>query len=435
MSSMMPSLPTNPAAERSVLGIMLLGRNDIMEFLPRCSPTYFFEERNQVIFKAIRRLYMENKGIDLITVRNELLRSKKMEMVEAEYLAALYDNIPRGYKPREELKILQDLAERRDCMRLAARVQIEAADLDEKHVPEKAVERFQNIGRRADENIKDCKEVMEEAIQAIEHIQTSGSTLAGVTTGLAFLDNLVGGFPRSALTVVAARPSVGKSSFCINSAIRAALKGKKVGIFSLEDTNTSIAKRILCSLTRVDGAKVMRGELRGKEWADFVEAQNEIVQTKLFFNDKPQRIEEICNGARRIKHEHGLDMLVVDYLQLILGEIRESRNVQIMQWTRSLKMLAQELEIALVLVSQLSRAPEAAGRRPRLADLRESGAIEQDADLVALMHREFKDEKKLRVFEPRPVILIVAKNRNGPIGVFEEKLNFIPAFTLFFESQ
>lgn len=433
----MPGLPTDPACERSVLGILLFGGNELIAYLPRCNPNLFFEERNQVIFTAIRRLYMENKGVDLITVRDELVRAKKMEIVgEADYVAALMDGIPRGHKPLAELEVLRNLAERRDCMRLAARIQIDAADLDMENVPEKASERFQDIGRRVDENIKDCKEVMEETIQAIENIQTSGSTLAGVTSGLSFLDDFIGGFPRSALTIVAARPSIGKSAFCINSAMRAAFKGKKVAIFSLEDTRISTAKRMLCALARVDGSRVMKGTMRKAEWGRIIEAKTELSQTNLFFNDRPQTIEEICNGARRIKHEHGLDVLIVDYLQLILGDSRESRNVTVAYWTRSLKMLAQELEIALLLVSQLNRAPEAAGRLPRLADLRESGAIEQDADLVALMHRDFKKEKEanLTFFEPRPVILNIAKNRNGPIGTFEETLNFIPAYTLFFES-
>lgn len=431
-------MPHDFRCERSVLGLLLLGENELIEILPRCNSNLFFLERNQVIFQAIRRLYLENKGVDLITVRDELLRAKKMEIVgEVDYIAALVDGIPRGGKALAELKVLQDLAERRDCIRLAARIQVEAGDLQFENVPARASEQFQDIGRRVDESIVGCKEVFEETIKAMENIQTSGSTLAGLTTGLSFLDDFMGGYPRSALTIVAARPSIGKSAFCINSAMRAAFKGKKVAIFSLEDTRISTAKRMLCALARVDGMRVMKGLLSKKDWTAIIEAQSEISQTTMFFNDRPQKIEEICNGARRIKHEHGLDMLIVDYLQLILGDMHESRNVTVAYWTRSLKMLAQELEISLLLVSQLNRAPEAAGRSPRLADLRESGAIEQDADLVALMHRDFKKEKEKKIpfYEPRPVILNIAKNRNGPIGTFEETLNFIPAYTLFFESK
>lgn len=431
----MKLLPSDTGAERAILGIMLLGGDGVMEILPECSPTLFSDVRNQFIFKAIRSLFLNNRGINLITARDELRRQKTLEEAGGvDYLAALSDGVPHGYKARDEIRILKDLAERRECIRLAAKVQKEAYDLAQECVPQRASENFQSIGRRSDENIKPCQEVLSSTVTAMEGIQKSGETFTGITTGLGFLDRFHGGFPRSALTIIAARPSIGKSSFCINAAVRAALKEKTIAFFTLEDTNTSLAKRILCFLARVDGMRIMRGELKPMEWQKLIEAKNEVMKTKMFFNDAPQKIEEICNGARRIKHEHGLDVLVVDYLQLILGEIRESRNVQIAQWTRSLKMLAQELDIALLLVSQLNRAPEAAGRRPRLSDLRESGAIEQDADLVLMLHRKFEKEKDLHVTEPRHVELLVAKNRNGPTGIFSERLNFTPAYTLFFES-
>lgn len=430
------AMPNDLNAERSVLGVLLLGLRGAEEVLPKCRASLFYYEPNRLIFRAVRSIFLHNKGIDLITIAHELERNKDLETAGGQdYLASLIDGIPRAYRVEAELRILENLRERRDCIRFAAEVQEDAADLMKENVPEKAIEGFRIIGRTREVEIVDCPKVMQDTIDAIEGIQKSGATIAGITTGLDFLDHFFGGFPRAALTIVAARPSFGKSAFCINAAMRASLKGKCIGFFSLEDTNVSVAKRMLCAHARVSGSTVMRGELRSEQWHEIVQSQSEISQKKFFFNDKPQRIEELCNGARRVNFEHGLDLLVIDYLQLILeSEIRENRNVQIAHWTRTLKMLAQELNIALVLVSQLSRANEAAGRRPRLSDLRESGAIEQDADLVIFLHRILENEKNLRANEPRPVELIVAKNRNGPTGFFDKKLEFIPAFTLFFES-
>lgn len=434
MADIAAQIPHNLDTERAVLGAVLVDQKKADELFLQCTAKDFYHRNHRVIFGALKVLYEKDGSLDLVSVTDKLKDLAALEEAGgAAYVSSLVDGMPRAFRLDYHIEKLREKRQRRELIQAGEIIKQQAFDMGSENVVEEAQVALSRIADTSRKDFFGIEELLDQVVKKAEQIQKSGGMLIGPPTGLLCFDKLVGGIPPSSLTIVAARPSVGKSSFCMNVAVNAALADNKVAIFSIEDTLLSLGQRMLCSLARVDGMNMMRGKLSNAEWGWLKAAEAKLEKLKIYSDDTPPTITDLKAKARRIKAKHGLDLIVVDYLQLMIGGDQENRNLQVAEWTRDLKSLAKELDVSLLVASQLSRASEAAGRRPRLSDLRDSGAIEQDADMVILLHDPKVDGFK--IFDPRPLEVAIAKNRNGPKGIFDDQILFIPAYTLFIEKE
>ncbi|UCF80166.1 MAG: replicative DNA helicase [Acidobacteriota bacterium] len=453
-------MPHSVEAERAVLGSILLRNRESELAFERLRPEGFYHAPHQRIFEAMERIrtVQENPVIDLITLRDDLDKRGLLEEAGgADYLASLVDGLPKELNIPSYVSIVHDKYVLRELIK-RSEAAIAECFKQEQETETVLGEAEKKVFQLAEELVRLdyvlVGSLTQEVLQKTEEIAKHGAPV-GVPTGFTDFDHITGGLQASDLVVVAARPSVGKTTFCLNVAVNAALReGKTVAVFSLEDSRDNIVRRMLCTVAKVDAEKVSRGRgINREDWANLIRAEAELRQAPLYIDDSPSTIFQIGPKARRLQRKHGLDLLIVDYLQLILSpsEIRfENRTLEIAAYTRYLKNLAKELKIPVIAVSQLSRAPEQRpDHRPRLADLRESGAIEQDADLVAFLYRpdmykrgrngdrEEADSSGLArpnnlgglAPETPRSELIIAKHRNGPTGVIQ--LVFIPQQTRF----
>jgi replicative DNA helicase len=443
--------PHSIEMERAVLGSILLRSRESELAFERLRPDSFYDARHRRIFEAMERIRtaQEDPVIDLIILRDDLDKRGLLEEVDgADYLASLVDGLPKDLNISKYIGTVHDKYVLRELIKLAD-VAIGDCFKQEKEAETLLSQAESGVFKLAEALIRldyvHVGSLTEEVLQKTEEMTKHGAPV-GVPTGFTDFDHLTGGLQASDLVVVAARPSVGKTTFCLNVAANAALReGKTVAVFSLEDARDNIVRRMLCTVAKVDAEKVSRGRgITREDWANLIRAEAELRQAPLYIDDTPSTIFQVGPKARRLHRKHGLDLLIVDYLQLILSpsEIRyENRTLEIAAYTRYLKNLAKELKIPVIAVSQLNRAPEQRpDHRPRLADLRESGAIEQDADLVAFLYRpdmykrgrngdrEQADSSGLAPETPHSE-LIIAKHRNGPTGVVQ--LVFIPQQTRF----
>lgn len=430
------SLPGNLDAERSLLGAILLDNalcNQAVELLKRGD---FLAPSHRRIFDQMVQLSAAGHPIDLITLSEELERSGDLDTIGgASYLASLIDGVPRTSNLERYAQIIKGKSVFRQLIQVSEQIANAAFEQDQEpglvlDYAEKLI--FDIAEDRIREGFSSVKDIAHERLHALEEMAGREHLMTGLATGYPDLDELTSGLQPSELIVVAARPSVGKTAFCLNVAERAALnRGASVGIFSLEMSKQALVQRMLCSEARVDQARFRSGRVSKAEWAQLFEALARLSKAKIFIDDTPGiGVMEMRAKARRLKAEHGLDLLIVDYMQLMSGRGRpENRQQEVSQISRELKGLAKELDIPLVALSQLSRAPEKRGddHRPQLADLRESGSIEQDADLVLFLFREF-------LYHPTEenrgeADLIIGKQRNGPLGTV--RLVFLEQFTRF----
>ncbi|HYB59924.1 MAG TPA: replicative DNA helicase [Methylomirabilota bacterium] len=416
-------LPQNLDAERSVLGAILIDNNALNVAIERLRAEDFLSDYNRRIFQQMMVLGEAQQAIDLVTLTDQLHRRGELEAAGgAAYLAQLLDGVPHVTNVEHYARIVKEKAVLRNLIHATHSIQQQALEADEDadaildHA-ESSI--FQLAEDRIRAGLVTMREVVAGNMERLERIISEGRKVTGLATGYPELDNLTSGLQPSEMIILAARPSVGKTAFALNLAENIAVRSeepKAVAIFSLEMSKESLLMRLLASLSPVDAHKFRTGHLSRGDWKLMTQALGKLSQAPLWIDDAGSAtVVEMGAKARRLKRDKGLDLIIIDYLQLIAARGRFSnRNEEVTSITRGLKGLAKELKVPVLVLSQLTRAPEREDRRPQLADLRESGAIEQDADVVMFIHRPnaFKTEESAD--ERAKTELVIAKQRNGP---------------------
>jgi replicative DNA helicase len=428
--------PQNLEAERACLGSMLLDKEAIEVAIDILSEEDFYSEQHRIIFKTLLELYGRSTPVDIVTLTDSLRGSGELDSAGGVgYVSSLLDETPTSANAEYYAKIIEQKSLLRKLIRASSNAISLCYDADQdayEIVDEAEKLIFDVTERKGVRGYFPISEVIKDSITAIEKLFHRGDNYTGIPSGFKELDDLTSGFQRSEFIVVAARPSVGKTAFALNIAQNVAIQqGLKVAVFSLEMSKEALMQRMLCSEARIDSQRLRKGLLRTEEWGPLTTAAGKLSEATIFIDETPGISDmQLRAKARRIQSRHGLDLVIVDYLQL-MSSIRkkEGRTQEISEISRSLKALARELSIPVVALSQLSRAVETRGRdkRPILSDLRESGAIEQDADVVIFLYRD-------ELYNPQSdregiAEIIIQKQRNGPTGTIE--LKFFKEFTRF----
>ena len=437
------SLPHNAEAERAVLGAILLDNALFDQTSEILTTDDFYLENHRNIFSTMVRLSSDARTIDSLTLREELRKQNELEAAGGvAYLASLLDGVPRVSSVEHYARIVKEKSLLRKLIHSANEILLRGLSNEEDPLEllERAEKSIFDISQeKIQSGFVQLQDLLTESYENIESLYQRKELITGISTGFVDLDRLTSGLQRADLIIVASRPGLGKTSLVVNVAQHVAIQEKKVvGMFSLEMAAQQLVTRMLCAEARVDSHKVRSGYLSKEDWNRLAKTMSKLARARVFIDDSPGiSIVEMRSKARRLKTEHGLDLLIVDYLQLMSGtsagsRVRyENRQQEISAISRSLKGLAKELNIPLIAVSQLSRAPEQrrGDHRPQLSDLRESGSIEQDADVVLFIYREDLYKKEEDLDEQGIVQLIVGKQRNGPTGIV--KLAFIDQWTKF----
>ena len=424
--------PQNVEAEQAVLGAMLLSHDAVIVAMEKLQSQDFYRDVHRIIFEAMEHLHRENKEIDVITLPDELKRMKKLDDVGGlEYVLNLPNLVGSAANIEYYANIVAEKALARNLISTCTELTTEAYD------GQKETEALLDDAERRILQLSDTKNrgdfasvgaVVEVTLDKITKLYENKAGLTGLPTGFRDLDRMTSGLQPSDLILVAARPSMGKTAFTLNIAQNVGVRQHKtVAFFSLE---MSQEQRLLCQIAHIDSQKLRTGQLNSdEEWTRLTDACDKLYESPIYIDDTPGiSVAEMRSKARRLKSEHGLDLIIVDYLQLMQGRNAESRQQEISEISRSLKALARELKVPLIALSQLSRSVESRqDKRPMLSDLRESGALEQDADIVSFLYREDYYDKETENQHITEVIL--AKHRNGPVG--SVKLYFKNEFTLF----
>jgi replicative DNA helicase len=430
------SLPHSLDAERSVLGAILLENNALHQAQQLLGDDDFYRDDHRRIYRAMGHLSERSAVIDLVTVKEELDRRGELQAAGGvSYISSLVDGVPKSANIEHYARIVKEKATLRGLISSAHQI-ISSAMTAEDETGDILDAAERSILRIAENRLRTgfvpLRLVADESLKVIERLSERRELVTGLATGIERFDELTSGLQRGDLVVVAGRPSMGKTALALNIAQHAAVKDhRKVGVFSLEMTKEQLFLRLLCAQAKVDAHRLRTGTLSKADWTKLTLAFAQLAEAPIFIDDTAALgILEMRAKARRLKLEKGLDLIVVDYLQLVRGRARyENRTQEISDISRSLKALAKELDVPLIAISQLSRAPETRGgdHRPQLSDLRESGAIEQDADLVAFIFREevYRPDEENR----GRATLIIGKQRNGPIG--DVDLVFLKEFTRF----
>jgi replicative DNA helicase len=414
--------PQNLEAEQSVLGAVLLDPDAVRRCSDLLAPSDFYREAHRRIWEAVTTLANAGQAVDMITVGEELTRCGQIEQIGGlSYLADLTAAVPATANAPYYARIVAEKALLRELLRAAGEIAaaVTSGEEDSDALVDRAETRIFQIAeaRRSGNPYVPLKDALMRAFASLEQMYEHKGRVVGVPSGLGALDKLTTGFHPSELIVLAARPSQGKTALALNMAMAAAHEGRSVGFFSLEMPAEQLATRLLCAEAGVASERVRSGFLTEQDWPNISRALGRLAEMSMFIDETPNiSIMDLRARARRMKADAAIDLLVVDYLQLMHTRGRfENRQQEIADISRSLKALARELQIPVLALSQLSRAVEAReGRRPQLSDLRESGAIEQDADVVLFIYQDPKlAEDPSRHFE---LELIVAKQRNGPTG-------------------
>ncbi len=416
--------PHNEEAERSVLGAAMLDKDALYDVSEKVKAGDFYNQNHKEIFEAISEISRRNAPVDVLTVCEELKKRNSLEMVGGRgYVATLSSSVPSTSNAGEYAKIVAEKAELRNLILAAGDIldkgygdSLEAqAVLD---FAEKSI--FEIAQGRQSKNMTPLKDILLENMDMISQRAKNKDQLTGVTTGLIDLDTKTNGLQKSDMVILAARPSMGKTAFALCVARNAAAKGHKVLIFSLEMSKHQLSQRLIAMEAAVDAQKLRTGNLEDGDWNKITATIDRLGEADITIDDTPGlSIMEIKNKCRRLKAEKGLDLIVLDYLQLMNYEGKsESRQQEVTALSRALKQLAREMDCPILVLSQLSRATETrTDHRPILSDLRESGAIEQDADVVLFLYRDevYNPETE----KPGECEVHVAKQRNGPTGVVE----------------
>jgi replicative DNA helicase len=426
--------PQSLEAEMAVLGAMLMEKEAIYKAVEMVSEETFYKDAHRKIFRAILSLFDKNEPVDLVTLTEKLKETGNLDEVGGPgYLATILNSVPTAANIDYYLKIIQDKALLRALLTAATNI-VEMSYQQEGEafeILDKAEQMIFNlVQRKTTKSFVPLKELLHDSFEVIEALYAKKRIVTGVPSGFKEFDVLTSGFQPSDLIIIAGRPSMGKTSFALNIAQNVGVRERlPVAIFSLEMSKEQLVQRMLCAEARVDAIKLRTGYLSESDWPRLTTAAGVLNEAEIFIDDTPAISDlELRAKARRLKASHDIKLIIVDYLQLMKTKRKtENRQQEIAEISRSLKSLARELNVPLIALSQLSRAVEARQeRRPQLSDLRESGALEQDADLVAFVYRRerYHPEEDKGIAE-----IIVGKQRNGPTGVV--KLAFIKEYARF----
>lgn len=434
--------PHNIEAEQACLGSCLIDPeafDRVAEVLS--GPEDFYREAHQDIFEAMRALDERNQNIDLITLSNELRNRQKLDSCGGvAYLDSLVNQVGSSAHVSAYARIVAERAIERRLQQAGnaiSRLALEG-DIEVSHKVDQAEAIVLAVGdKRSRQELEHFRPALEATFDTLYERFKNRMSVTGVATGFHAFDELTGGLQPSNLIIVAARPAMGKTAFCLSIAVNVALNRERPGtvaVFSLEMSRSELCQRILCSVAQVNAAEVRRGHLRDNEWQRIARAMNQLAEAPIYMDDTPSiTVMEIKAKARRLQRRHGLDLVIIDYLQLIRGSGRiENRVQEIAEISRQLKGMAKELNVPVVALSQVGRAVESRqDKRPNLSDLRESGSLEQDSDLVAFIYRD--EYYNPHTQEPNVAEVIVAKQRNGPVD--SVKLSFVKRYAAFFNLE
>jgi replicative DNA helicase len=428
--------PQNIEAEQAVLGAIFLEPSSLTVASEALIPDDFYRAAHQKIFNVMLNLNDKGKAVDLVTVTEELAAAKLLEDTGGvSYLSELAASVPTAANIEYYAKIVEEKSLLRRLIRTATTIASDGYSREDEvesllsEAEKSILEVAQRKNAGAFHNIKD---VLVRTYDNIETIANRVGDVTGIPTGFAELDRMTAGFQRNDLIIVGARPSVGKTAFALNIAQNVATKAQEnVAIFSLEMGAEQLVMRMLCAEGNINAQNLRTGSLTDDDWGKLTMAMGSLSNSGIFIDDTPGvKIGELRSKCRRLKQEHGLGMILIDYLQLILGDGRsgENRQQEVSEISRSLKALARELEVPVIALSQLSRGVEQRqDKRPMMSDIRESGSIEQDADIVAFLYRDDYYDKES---ENKDIIeIIIAKQRNGPVGTVQ--LAFVKEYNKF----
>ena len=421
MDTPLISMPQNIEAEQSIIGSMLIDKSAITAVVEALKIEDFYRDNHKIIFKAIRELYRKDIPVDMITLIEHLRATGQLDEAGGiSYITEISASIVSTANLNSYIKIVEDKSILRRLIKSATEI------IETSYSKQNDVESVIDLAEKSVFNISEEKNnsdfesmsvVLERGFQEIERIFNNKGETTGVASGFRELDEKTSGFQSGDMVLIAARPSMGKTTFALNLAQHAALReGKSVAIFSLEMSKEQLAYKLLCAEANVDMLKLRTGDLSEKDWESIVKASGPLADAKIFIDDTAGiSIMEMRSKCRRLKMEQGIDMILIDYLQLMSGSGGESRQQEVAEISRSIKAIAKEMKCPVIALSQLSRAPEQrSDHRPMLSDLRESGSIEQDADLVMFLYR---DEYYNKETEDQNIAeCIIAKQRNGPVG-------------------
>jgi len=420
------SIPANVEAERAVLGSLMIDPDAIIKIANFLRPEDFFRERHAWLYEAMYALNERREPLDFVTLVDELeRRSRLADIGGPAYLTDLIASTPTALYVDHYARIVERTAVLRRLIASAGKIAELAYDesLEVDDVVDRAEQIIFGVSEsRIHRDLTPIRAIMTRVVDHIDFLSRNQDRLMGVPTGFTMLDRLLGGLQKSDLVILAARPAMGKTSFCLSIAQNAAKRhGTRVAFFSLEMSNEQLVQRLLAMETAIDSHRLRLGTVHEEEWPILLEAANMLASTSVFIDDTPAvSVTDIRTKARRLYAEHGLDLIIIDYMQLMTGQSgnsgrNENRQQEISYISRSLKSLARELNVPIIALSQLSRAVESrADKRPMLSDLRESGSIEQDADVVMFIYREdyyVEDTDRQNIAD-----ILVAKHRHGATG-------------------
>ncbi len=426
--------PHHVEAEQSIIGSLLIDRNALSEVSGRLKPKAFYLEKHQEIYEAILELYENSLPVDIITLTDVLAKRGTLEKVgDVDYIASLANAVPTTANVLHYVSIVEDKALLRSLIEASSKIvdlsyQGTMEGTEVLSEAEKTVfDLSQGMNRSGLESVN---LVLDKAFTQLEELCRNKNDFTGVPSGFIDLDRKTSGFQNSDLILVAARPAMGKTSFVLNIAVNAALRNYPVAIFSLEMSRLQLVNRLLSSESMVELEKMRTGKLDGEDWKKLSYTLGPLSKSPIYIDDNAStNVMEMMSKLRKLKLEKGLSLVIIDYLQLMEGRKKtDNRQQEISEISRALKIMAKELNVPVIALSQLSRAPETRNdHRPILSDLRESGAIEQDADMVMFLYRDdyYNEESENK----NVVEVIIAKHRNGSTGTVE--LAWIPQFTKF----
>jgi replicative DNA helicase len=432
--------PQAPDLEEAVLGALMLEKgalNAVVEFL---KPEHFYSEQHREIYNSIIELFKSSEPVDMRTVVSQLRKTGKIELVGgAYYIAELTSRVSSAANIEYHARVVIEMAIKRDLIRIASQIHHDAYE-DTTDVFELLDKTEQSIFEISDSNLRknydNMRNLMYRAIQELQKLKEHKDGLTGVPTGFSGLDRMTSGWQPSDLIIIAARPGMGKTAFVVSAMRNAAVDFKRpVAIFSLEMASVQLVNRMISAEAELEGEKIRKGQLAEFEWQQLVHKTNRLSSAPIFIDDTPAlTILELRAKCRRLKAEHNIELVIVDYLQLMRGDTQGNREQEIASISRALKGIAKELNVPVIALSQLSRGVETRGgdKRPQLSDLRESGSIEQDADMVIFLYRpEYYKITEDEDGNPTQGMgeMIISKHRNGSTG--SVKLKFIGKYTKF----
>lgn len=418
--------PHSAEAEEAVLGSLLIDPDAIFDVSTFLKPDSFYRVKNKWIYEAILRLNEHREPLDLITVTEELRRQGQLEEIGGEAtIIGLINAVPTSINAESYARVVEATAVRRQMIKAASEIANlaynEAEDVNV--VIDRAEQTLFSISEeRTTRDLVPVRQIASDYLERIQELHARGDDVIGVPTGFVDLDRMLGGFNKSDLIIIAARPGMGKTSLQNAIALTAARRyGKRIAMFNLEMSGEQLVQRMIAAETKIDSQRLRRGDLQEHEWPIFMEAIGRLSETRIFIDDTPSITpNQLRTKCRRLYAEHGLDMVMIDYLQLMQAERSTNNRVQeISEISRALKGLARELDTPVVAAAQLSRAVEQRqDKRPQLSDLRDSGSIEQDADIVIFIYRDdyYNPETSER---PNIAEIAISKHRNGPTGTID----------------